>query len=92
LKARYTQFMSFSPAEDEAAARQRRAANRGQMTGRVLALGEEEPAEAPPATSKERIALLVQLTEAAWAMTGQPWPSLPRAQWPGRVRLLGEEA
>jgi hypothetical protein len=61
------------------------------MTGRILALGDEEPTEVPPSTSKERIALLVQLTEAAWAMTGQPWPSLPRAQWPGRVRLLGEE-
>jgi hypothetical protein len=61
------------------------------MTGRVLSLAEEETTEAPPQTSTERIALLVQLTEAAWAMTGQPWPSLPRAQWPGRVRLLGEE-
>jgi hypothetical protein len=84
--------MPFNAAEEEAAARARRAANRGQMTVRVLTLGDEEPAEAPPPTSAERIALLVQLTEAAWAMTGQPWPSLPRAQWPGRVRLLGEEA
>ncbi len=87
---RYTLCMAFSAADDEAAARKHRAAMRGQMTGRVLALGEEEPAEAPPQTSAERISLLVELTEAAWAMTGQPWPSLPRAQWPGRVRLLGE--
>ena len=61
------------------------------MTARVVTLGAEEP-EPPPATSAERIALLVQLTAAAWAMTGEPWPTLPRAQWPGRVRLLGEEA
>lgn len=60
------------------------------MTARVVALGQDEPPEAPPATSEERISLLVELTEAAWAMTGQPWPSLPRAQWPGRVRRLGE--
>lgn len=89
--ARYAlRIMTRPAADDEAAARKRRAASRGQMTGRVLALGEEEPAEPPPRTSAERISLLVELTEAAWAMTGQPWPSLPRARWPGRVRLLGE--
>jgi hypothetical protein len=87
---RYALRVTSSAADEEAAARRHRAANRGRMTGRVLALGEEEPAEAPPQTSAERISLLVELTEAAWAMTGQPWPSLPRAQWPGRVRLLGE--
>lgn len=86
---RYTPRMKSSPADDEAA-RKDRAANRGRMTGRVLTLGEEEPREATHGTSAERISLLVELTEAAWAMTGQPWPSLPRAQWPGRVRLLGE--
>jgi hypothetical protein len=82
--------MSSSAADDEAVARARRAAQRSQMTARVVALGQDEPPEAPPATSEERISLLVELTEAAWAMTGQPWPSLPRAQWPGRVRRLGE--
>ena len=81
--------MSFDAAEEEA--RRRRATRRGQMTGRVLELGAQEP-EAPPPTSAERIDLLVQLTAAAWAMTGVPWPTLPRAQWPGRVRRLGEEA
>jgi hypothetical protein len=82
--------MSSSGADDEAVARARRAALRRQMTARVVALGQDEAPEAPPATSEERISLLVELTEAAWAMTGQPWPSLPRAQWPGRVRRLGE--
>lgn len=42
--------------------------------------------------SMERIELLVDLTAAAWAMTGQPWPQLPRAQWPVRVRSIGDES
>lgn len=76
--------------DEEGEARARRAANRSQMQVKVVGLGDDEP-DQPPATSAERIELLVELTRAAWAMTGQPWPTVPRAQWPGRVRNLGEE-
>jgi hypothetical protein len=82
--------MALSGDDDEAVARADRAAHRRQVTARVVALGQDEPPEEAPSTSAERISLLVELTEAAWAMTGQPWPSLPRAKWPGRVRRLGE--
>ena len=42
--------------------------------------------------AEQRVELVEVLTRAAWAMTGEPWPSLPRDQWPVRVRRLGEPA
>ena len=83
----------MSPSHDDnEAARRERAAARGSMTAQVFDLGHEPEVNADGRTPMERIELLVDLTAAAWAMTGKPWPSLPRSQWPVRVRLLGEEA
>lgn len=53
-----------------------------------MTLGADEDALTP----EQRVELVEVLTRAAWAMTGQPWPSLPRDQWPVRVRRLGEPA
>jgi hypothetical protein len=67
-----------------------RAAARGKrITARVAALGDDDdsPVEGSPAS---RIELLVELTRAAWAVTGNELPSLPRSQWPVRIRKLGE--
>ena len=38
----------------------------------------------------ERVALVDELTRQAWARTGAPWPSVPRAQWPVRVIRLAD--
>ena len=77
---------------DEDRARLARAEERGKrITARVLALGDEDDPSLV-GTPASRIELLVELTRAAWALTGEPWPSLPRSQWPVRVRKLGESA
>ena len=82
--------MSASDILDEEAARAARAVARGaRLTARVLQLGEEELAT-PDGTPASRIELLVELTRAAWAVTGEPWPNLPRSLWPVRIRNLGD--
>ncbi len=82
--------MSASDILDEEAARAARAVERSErITARVLETGEEELAT-PEGTPASRIELLVELTRAAWAFTGEPWPNLPRSLWPVRIRNLGE--
>jgi hypothetical protein len=79
-------------AEDEDQARRDRARQRRtRMTVQVVALG-DEAAPGPEGGVEERIELLCDLTRAAWAMTGAPWPRLARLQWPVSSRKLGEEA
>lgn len=53
---------------------------------RVYRLG-EEPVEDLSATTTvaERIEMVALLTRRAWELTGEPWPSLPRSEWPVRV-------
>lgn len=75
---------SMAAGDDEDAARQAR----GEARGSRMTLGAEEDALTP----EQRVELVEVLTRAAWAMIGQPWPSLPRDQWPVRVRRLGEPA
>lgn len=62
------------------------------MTAQVLSLGEvgNEPAEV--STALQRFDRVRELTQAAWAVSGQPWPQLARAAWPVRVRRLGDPA
>ena len=69
--------------DEEAAERRARAAARAARFADV--------ADDDGLTPDERMELVAKLTRAAWALTGQPWPSLPRDQWPIRVRRLGEE-
>lgn len=72
-------------------ARQRRAAARGaNMTAAVLNLGDVASESAPGSTPTQRVEQVAELTMAAWAMTGQPWPRLPRSAWPVRVLALGD--
>jgi hypothetical protein len=40
----------------------------------------------------QRVELVEVLTRATWAMSGQRWSSLPRSEWPVRIRWLGEPA
>jgi hypothetical protein len=70
--------------DDEDAARRARAESR--RARMVLGLEDDE------LTPDQRVELVEVLTRAAWAMSGQPWPSLPRSRWPVRIRRLGEPA
>jgi hypothetical protein len=73
-----------NPVHDEETARAARAAlRRERMLAEVAAL---------PETPEARIELMFELTRAAWAMTGLPLVRTPRAEWPGRIRALGEPA
>lgn len=69
---------------DDSAARQARAAARHTRF--------TSAAPADDLTPDQRMELVETLTRAAWAMSGKPWPSLPRDRWPVRVRRLGEPA
>jgi len=45
-----------------------------------------------PSTGLARIELVFLLSKAAWAMTGRPWPEIPRAELPiRRVRSFAED-
>ncbi len=41
-------------------------------------------------TPETRLALVEALTREAWALAGRELPSVPRHDWPVRVRRLGE--
>ena len=69
-------------AQDERAAR---AAARASWPGRLTTLEEMEGGEVVPGTPEQRLALLLELSEAAWALSGKPWPDRDRSRWPGRV-------
>jgi hypothetical protein len=55
---------------------------------RVRRLDEGDDDDEAPTTPVGRIELLVELSRAAWAMTGLPWPDAPRHTWPIRVLPL----
>ncbi|MEZ4437339.1 MAG: hypothetical protein R3F65_33515 [bacterium] len=74
---------------DDLDARRRRAALRRQratLTRTPLA------ASRPPAppTALERLALLTQLSDEAWLLSGRPFPRYRRSEMPGRVIRPGE--
>jgi hypothetical protein len=69
--------------DQDAARRQRAEARRARITAGL---------EDQELTPDQRVELVETLTRAAWAMSGEPWPSLPRERWPVRVRRLGEPA
>ncbi len=53
---------------------------------RVFRLGEEPHDDlSDVTTAEERLAILRDLTERAWALSGRPFPSYPRSQMPVRV-------
>ena len=44
-----------------------------------------EGGEFVPGTPEERLALVFELSERAWALSGKPWPESDRSRWPGKV-------
>jgi hypothetical protein len=65
-------------------------ANQAGATIRVFPLGEEPRDDlAQSTTAPERIAMLRELTERAWLLTGRPFPRYPRAEIPVRVMRDG---
>ena len=78
--------------KDEDRARLDRAKERGKrMTVDILPIDEDAAATAET-TPASRIDLLVELIGAAWSLTGEEWPRVPRSQWPVRRRRLGDAA
>ena len=71
---------------DDRAARKKRAAARKAWPIRVYRLG-EEPGEdlSDTTTATERLGMVWQLTQDAWASSGQPIPDYPREKAPIRV-------
>ena len=50
---------------------------------RVYRLGDEPMDDlTSTTTAAERIELVAELSRRAWELTGKPWPSLPRKEWP----------
>jgi hypothetical protein len=50
---------------------------------RVYRLGGEPSGDlSATTTATDRIEMVALLTRRAWELTGKPWPSLPRAEWP----------
>lgn len=70
-------MFEMPPSDDPSAADRARA-----RTARMLAAS---AAEGIPSTPEERVTLVVELTRAAWAFSGQPLPSYDRAHMPVRV-------
>jgi hypothetical protein len=70
---------------DDPSARARRAKARASWPGTVMRLGdlpEVEVIDAPPA---ELMGMVTELTRAAWALMGEPFPAYARSEAPGRI-------
>lgn len=65
----------------------KRAAARATWPGRVVSLQELQAEEDLSANTSvdERLGMMRELAEAAWALSGKPLPSYPRSQMPGRI-------
>lgn len=62
---------------------------RRDLTARVVPLQSREAADATvPGTAAERLALVAQLSEMSWALTGRPLPTYTRATMPVVVATL----
>jgi hypothetical protein len=58
----------------------------GQRTVRVFRLGEEPRDDlSDSTTAEERLAILQDLSERAWALSGKPFPSYSRSEIPVRI-------
>lgn len=51
---------------------------------------DHQPMRASETTLEERVALLRELAETAWALSGEPWPSYRREETPGKVIRAGD--
>lgn len=58
---------------------------------RFTSFPEDDALRARATMAGERVAIVNELTRRAWARTGAPWPSVPRAQWPVRVIKLADD-
>jgi hypothetical protein len=55
-------------------------------TAHVHRLGEEPPDDtASCTTADQRLAMVWELTQHCWSLTGNPWPTYARASIPVRV-------
>lgn len=67
------------------------AKRRGPLTVRVVPLRSREAGDARVGgTIDERLALVSELSRAAWAATGKSIPGYPRSEMPVRIARLGE--
>lgn len=60
------------------------------MTITVKQLGDDSEDE-DGLTVDQRIELATELTRMSWELAGRPWPSIPRCQWPIRIRALEDD-
>jgi hypothetical protein len=66
------------------------AANRRDMTARVVPLQSRDAGEPPcPPDIADRLALLAALSREAWELAGHPLPAYTRATMPVAIRPLG---
>jgi hypothetical protein len=73
---------------DDIARRARADLRRQTWTGRFVSREDDLPPVG--ATIQERLELLAELSERAWALTGQPIPQYTREQMPGRLVRPGD--
>lgn len=66
---------------------------RRNMTVRIVPLASREAGEQPtsPESATERLALVRELSERMWRLSGRPLPSYTRATMPIRVSRLEEQ-
>lgn len=58
---------------------------------RIYRLGEEPDQDlSDSTTASERIEMVALLTRRAWELSGRPWPTIPRAEWPVAVIRSGD--
>ncbi len=71
--------------------RRARAEARRSWPIKAYRLGEEPPEDlSASTTAAERLGMMWQLAQDAWAMAGRPIPDYPREETPIRKRRLGE--
>ena len=62
------------------------------MTARVVPLESDEAADARvPGSPSQRLAVLADLSQRMWELTGVPYPTYSRATMPVRVTTLAEQ-
>lgn len=62
------------------------------MTGRVVPLRSDEASDARVGgTAAERLALVRELSERMWALSGRPVPTYTRATIPAKLTTLAEQ-
>lgn len=70
----------------------RRAAERSKWPGLKTTLADAPDGEdlSTTTTAEERVAMMWELAQASWAMTGRAMPTYARAEMPGRLIRPGE--